>query len=196
MLSVLHADGDRHLQDTHADFLASRGFQVHKAEGGVDCVQKLRQLAPNFLILDHELPWGGGAGVLAVMREEPRLRRIPVVVTSAVSSVATLNKLALPPVVGTFAKSFRLTELLEAIVGLRMSADVTSDSENLIMDLEQEIQLRTSRRVQDLRVECVDGALSVHGQVQSYHAKQLILVAAMNYLAGRGIEVAFNVEVK
>jgi DNA-binding response OmpR family regulator len=196
MLSVLHADGDRDLQETHADFLAARGFQVHTAGGGVDCVQKLRQLAPNFLILDQELPWGGGAGVLAVMREESRLCRIPVVMTSAVSSVETLNKLALPPVVSTFAKPFRLTELLETIVGPRKSDDGTPGNEDLIMNLEREIQLRTSRRVQDLRVECVGGALFVHGQVKSYHAKQLILVAAMNYLAGRGIEVGFDVEVK
>lgn len=208
MRTVLHADGDRDLQETHVEFLASQGFQVHTAGGGVDCLQKLRLLAPKFLILDHELPWGGGAGVLAVMREEPRLRQIPVVVMSAVSSVATLNKLTSPPVVSSFAKPFRLTELLETMIGLRNakvrvegdhqsgpSDDGTPRNEELIMNLEREIQMRSWGRVRDLRVECIDGLMLIHGQVRSYHAKQLVLVAAMNYVAGRGIEVAFDVEV-
>jgi len=72
MLSVLHADGDRETRITHADFLASRGFQMQTAGDGIDCLQKLRQAVPDLLILDRELPWGGGDGVVAVMREPER----------------------------------------------------------------------------------------------------------------------------
>ena len=69
------------------------------------------------------------------------------------------------------------------------------DREVLMVNLEREIQRRTSRQVRNLRVEYIDGTVIVHGQVQSYHAKQLILVAAMNYLVGRKIEIRFAVEV-
>ena len=201
MLTVLHADEDRELRETNADIFASRGFHVRTAGGGVDCVEKLRQFAPDLLILDLELPWGGGDGVLAVMREDLHLRQIPVVMTSAVLSVETLNRLTSPPVVSTVAKPFHLAELLDTFVrtketGLSASDSIEDGPPDVVIHLEREIQKRTGRRVQDLRVKCVGGALFVNGRAPSYHTKQLVLVAAKNYLAGRGIEVHFDVDVE
>jgi CheY-like chemotaxis protein len=238
MFSILHADGDSELRDIHADFLASQGFEIHSAAGGVDCVEKLREFNPHLLILDCEIPWGGGAGVLDVMREDPRLRTIPVVLTSAVSSTEALNDIVSPPVVRALAKPYRLAALLKALVATKKTIGHTQQVDTApsmvgarlggngcaVLDaqevqvagdrsqtepigpkkphadevascLEREIRMRTWGRVKNLRVEYTDGSISIFGRVRSYHAKQLIILAAMNFLAGRGIEVCFEVEV-
>jgi len=189
MLSVLYADGDRELRDTYAELFALRGIQARASGGGVDCLKQLRESAPDLLILDLELPWGGGLGVLGVMREEPHLRQIPVVMTSAASPVETLNLLTISPVVKSLPKPFRLAELLETIDGAPALEDLASK-------LEREIHMHTGRRVHDLRVDCVNGTALVRGRVRSYHAKQLVLVAAMRVLQGSGVEPRFEVEVE
>ena len=50
---------------------------------GNDCLRKLRQLTPAVVVLDLELRWGGGDGVLAWLRQESPGPRMPVVLTAA-----------------------------------------------------------------------------------------------------------------
>jgi len=58
--------------------LEQSGFSVHYANSGINCVAKLRCIAPNVLLLDPNLLWGGGDGVLASMITNPALVSIPV----------------------------------------------------------------------------------------------------------------------
>jgi two-component system alkaline phosphatase synthesis response regulator PhoP len=77
---VLLADPDQPLLSRYQDFLGQLGFEVETATTGVDCVDKLRQFSPNLLVLEPELPWGWGEGVLSVLGDECREPRIPVLV--------------------------------------------------------------------------------------------------------------------
>lgn len=62
--------------DQQAQFhdLLPGNFVVEVASNGLECIARLRQLAPELLVLDLDLPWGGGDGVLAYLAEEPSLR--------------------------------------------------------------------------------------------------------------------------
>lgn len=189
MLSVLHADCDGNQCERQVADLASRGYHIRTAANGLDCLEKLRQATPDLLILDLHLPWGGSEGVLAVMRAEPALRRVPVVIITAnQSSIQTLNKIASPPVVRALARPFSLLALLEEFVDNGFSG-----IDNPVIGLEKQISMST--RVHGLRVDNRGGSLVVHGRVRSYYAKQLVLTAAMNHLAGTGIDVCFDVAV-
>jgi len=64
-------------------FLSRDGFQVATATNGLDCVAKLRSFVPDLLVLDPELPWGQGDGVLAVMHEDADVPVVPVMVLSS-----------------------------------------------------------------------------------------------------------------
>jgi hypothetical protein len=69
------------------------------------------------LILDLQLLWGGGEGVLARMREDADIPLTPVVL---VSTTATTDYLA--PVVGCLTKPFRLKALVEQVTAAALKA--------------------------------------------------------------------------
>ena len=48
----------------------------------LDCVSQLREETPNVLVLDPVLPWGGGDGVLACMREDKTVPNVPTLLHS------------------------------------------------------------------------------------------------------------------
>ena len=90
MPTVLCADADRELRDVYVWLLSSYGFRVETAGDSLECLTKLRQFVPDLLLLDLELPWGGGDGVLEVMRGNPSLLPARVVLTSSVATVSYL----------------------------------------------------------------------------------------------------------
>jgi len=80
MHRVLLADPDLSLLDIYREFLLRDGFDVVTATDGLDCVAKMRSFLPEVLVLEPELPWGRGDGVLAQMYEDPAVPLIPVMV--------------------------------------------------------------------------------------------------------------------
>jgi len=76
----LLADTDETLLVSYREHLCREGFQVATATNGLDCVAQLRSFVPDVLVLDPELPWGRGDGVLAVMHEDADVPVVPVMV--------------------------------------------------------------------------------------------------------------------
>ena len=111
--TMLIADGDIGLCDLYREFATDRGYAVETSSDGLDCVRKLRQATPDVLVLDLELHWGGGDGVLGWLREEPQFLPSRVVLTSAAALAHNIDNLALPPVVKILTKPFPLSVLLD-----------------------------------------------------------------------------------
>jgi two-component system alkaline phosphatase synthesis response regulator PhoP len=116
---LLIAEADEGLADDYRHFFWNRGFDVELAADGLQCLDLLRQCPPHALVLDYDLPWGGGDGVLARLREDCHLTSIPVfVITGGVS--ADVNGSARPAldgasVVACFRKPFRMESLWNAL---------------------------------------------------------------------------------
>lgn len=118
MKRTLHvADGDPELCEIYEQFLTARGYDVETSTDGLECLEKIRQRQPAALVLDLELSWGGGDGVLAWLREEARTAWVPVVLTATTGSPQLISDLVVPPVVRCLQKPFTLTALLEAVRG-------------------------------------------------------------------------------
>jgi len=59
-------------------FLMAEGIDCKTVYSGLDCLTWMRQYQPNVLVLDVDLPWGSGLGVVAVLLEENGLGDLPV----------------------------------------------------------------------------------------------------------------------
>jgi DNA-binding NtrC family response regulator len=113
--TLLIAEGDAELCDVYRRFLAARGFTVETATNGLDCLEKLRRVKPTALVLDHNLHWGGGDGVLAWLREQDAPPDVPVVLTANAAYQPQDADATRPPVVKFLPKPFPLTALLESV---------------------------------------------------------------------------------
>lgn len=80
---LLIADSDKVIIDVYRRFFKAMGYDVQTAVGGVDCVELLRNYSPHILVLDMELPWGGGEGVLERMRDDARIKPRAMVLVSS-----------------------------------------------------------------------------------------------------------------
>jgi CheY-like chemotaxis protein len=115
MACVLIADRDRNLQAIFRSLLADYGYDVEIADDGIECMQKLRDSRPELLIIDLHLPWGGGDGVLAAMRDELALRQVPVVLSAREGFLDKLVGLASASVVKMVIKPFSRSSILEVV---------------------------------------------------------------------------------
>lgn len=79
---VLIADPDEDLLREYTDSLRGHGVDVTTVTNGLDCLAEIRCKVPDVLVIDPELPWGSGMGVLALMLEEG-LTRTPVLLLAS-----------------------------------------------------------------------------------------------------------------
>lgn len=78
-MRLMVADADEGMLERCKRHSSLNGIALRTATGGIECLAELRRWFPDVLVLDMHLPWGGGDGVLTVMREDDLLARIPVV---------------------------------------------------------------------------------------------------------------------
>ena len=152
MPTVLVAEADRKLRDSYVEFLSRLGFEIHTAVDGLECLSKLRRFLPDVLVLDLELLWGGGEGVLAIMRDDARLVRKRVILTSATASTHVLDRLA-EPGLGALKNPFPLSDLLECDAPgssnpTRSPSSSTLCQGILVVDDEPSIRLLLDRHLQ------------------------------------------------
>jgi DNA-binding response OmpR family regulator len=112
---LLIAEGDAELRDVYRRFLTERGYDVETASDGLDCLKKLRRLMPAVLVLDWEVRWGGGDGVLAWLREQGATAGVSVVLMATAGCSLDVFSDIRPPVAKLLLKPFTLTALLEDV---------------------------------------------------------------------------------
>lgn len=61
---------------SYRDYLIGEGFKVALARSGLECLAELRKAPPDVLVLELNLPWGGGDGIISLMQEDPSLPQV------------------------------------------------------------------------------------------------------------------------
>jgi len=69
-------------------------FDLVLTRGGVECMDCLRRQAPDVLVLDPRLLWGGGDGILSFMQDSPALVLVPVMILTSCRDVSLLRSIA------------------------------------------------------------------------------------------------------
>jgi len=113
------ADGDEVFLEVAQRYLSDHGHEVSIARNGLESVAILRRSAPDIVVLDRELLWGGSDGVQAFMLQVPRWSEIPVVLTSDDMVPEKSDNTASPPLVAQLQKPYRLEQLLGHLQGCR-----------------------------------------------------------------------------
>src|SRR5205085_2407838 len=80
---ALLVEDDPDLRGQMSDCLAELGMRVVEASSGRSAVQALAQTAPDLVVLDLMLPELSGFEICELIRAQPALQQIPVLVTSA-----------------------------------------------------------------------------------------------------------------
>ncbi len=68
--------------------LRHHGAEVHIAHNGVECLDMLKSLTPDIVIMDLALPEMDGWETLAKIRDNPQTHKLPVVAITAYHSVS------------------------------------------------------------------------------------------------------------
>ncbi|MDH3719620.1 MAG: response regulator [Planctomycetota bacterium] len=97
-IRVLIADPDEALLASYREYLSNYGFIVSTVRTALDCSTHLAGFGPDVLVLDPELPWGWGDGVLARMHEDPDMPVVPVMVLSSAHDLELLYRVFQFPV--------------------------------------------------------------------------------------------------
>jgi two-component system alkaline phosphatase synthesis response regulator PhoP len=84
MKKVLLVDDDVEFCEATKLLLESRGYAVAVAHNGRDGLERVRAEPPNLVILDVMMPEMNGYDVCVVMKADPKLKRIPVILLTGV----------------------------------------------------------------------------------------------------------------
>ncbi len=81
--SVLVVDDEPDLREALADLLVDQGFMVMTAASGRDALELLAACRPAVVVLDVMMPIMNGIELLEIMKKEPALSCIPVLLVTA-----------------------------------------------------------------------------------------------------------------
>lgn len=81
-MTVLVVEDTELLRRMYSDSLTQAGYRVLTAADGLEALSTLRTDTPDLILMDLIMPRMGGLEVLDLMRRDPRLESIPVIILS------------------------------------------------------------------------------------------------------------------
>jgi putative two-component system response regulator len=86
---ILVGDDEERNRALLSEILRTLGYAVELAENGLEAVQKIRQAPPDVVLLDIQMPVMNGLEVTRTVKEDPRLRHIPIVIITGAADTRT-----------------------------------------------------------------------------------------------------------
>lgn len=111
-MRILFADGDTAFLAVTQRYMSQHGHHAETASNGLECVACLQRAVPDVVILERDMLWGGGDGVRAVMHQDPRWQKVPVIMISDNGFIDGFSTCAGLPLAAQLRKPYRLEELL------------------------------------------------------------------------------------
>jgi CheY-like chemotaxis protein len=106
-------DDDAEVRSVLREFLGSEGFVVHTARDGQHALIVLSRIdPPDLILLDYKMPVMDGKQFLSLLRRDPKVQSIPVVILSA--GIREWSGAHLE-VVEVLSKPLNLDELLDCV---------------------------------------------------------------------------------
>jgi DNA-binding response OmpR family regulator len=113
--TIFFGNADAQWRNVCERLFSASGFHVASGQDGLTCVAKLRTLMPDVIVVELEMPWGGGDGVVAWLREQSAPWTMPLVFVSGRASPETLSRRTGVPSTYCLQEPLAPTALLEAV---------------------------------------------------------------------------------
>jgi CheY-like chemotaxis protein len=84
--SIVFADNDELILQAIGEFLRGKGYEVHLARDGLEALQMIRSVKPNYVLMDIVMPKLDGSRVCWLIRQDPELRNTPIIAFSSLSA--------------------------------------------------------------------------------------------------------------
>ncbi len=118
MGKILVIDDDQQIHEILAALLKSFGHEVESALDGMQGTMKAAQLWPDLIVLDFEMPGGGGDVVFDRLRSNHRLSTVPVLFLSSMPLSVQVMKVPVSRNVRYLKKPVDPAELKRAVADL------------------------------------------------------------------------------
>ncbi len=83
--TIVFVDNDNLILEAMTELLSAEGYEVHAARDGLEALSLIREVKPDFILLDIVLPKLDGSRVCAAVRQDPTLRNTPIIAFSSLS---------------------------------------------------------------------------------------------------------------
>lgn len=113
MRRVLAVDDERSILLLLETILEEQGIAVGTAADGEEALRLIRRDPPDLILLDVLMPRKDGLQVVAELRADPQLAKVPIILISANPNLGRLP--AAEQVQGLLVKPFELDELLTVV---------------------------------------------------------------------------------
>ncbi len=113
--TILTVDDSRAMRDMLKMALSDAGYDVVQAEDGVHGLEVLEGEAPDVIITDINMPRMDGFGFMEAVREDQRLRSVPILVLTTEFSPEKKQRARDAGATGWIVKPFDSEKLITAI---------------------------------------------------------------------------------
>ena len=113
--SILIVDDEPQTRDLLRLMLKRDGYEVYEAEDGYDALEKVKTLLPDMVLLDVMMPDIDGITVCQKLRAEQATKNTPVLMLSARTHLAAVEKGIIAGATRYLTKPIGRTELLQHV---------------------------------------------------------------------------------
>jgi CheY-like chemotaxis protein len=89
---IMIVEDDSFVMDIYQTKLAQEGFEAIGAVNGLEAMKKLEGVKPDLILLDIIMPYMDGLEVLKKIKDDERLKNIPIVLLTNLSQKEEINK--------------------------------------------------------------------------------------------------------
>ena len=112
---IMIIDDEIEVCESLMNLLSLSGYEVETVNKAKEAFAKVKLFKPDLIILDLLMPEIGGFELCEIFNNDPELRKIPIIVVSALGGYTDIKRAYILGVVGYITKPYEISHLLREI---------------------------------------------------------------------------------